>query len=358
MVLEVTISLTGGMTMIYIGMDVHKKTTTFCALASDGKVVRRGTVSSEESGWLEIVHHWSGEELSIVLETGCTTWWVVDVLREAGIQPVVIDARRFKMISDSKKKSDRHDARALADGLRGGLAQRIAVSVPREKARRGRSLMQTRQHILKQRNMTINSVKALLRSVGVEMKQGQWPKASHWEKVLANPAVPVWMKPILITHKNTWDHLEQQRQEFDALVHQELSQWPEAELLLEIPGFGPIVTMGILSAIDDVKRFKRPNQLASYAGLIPSSRDSGSVQRRGGITHQGRNLMRNFAVQAAWSAMRSKKLDPSLRKWSGRLVVKKGRQVAAVALARRLMILVHKFLSTGEVYNPSYPAAA
>jgi hypothetical protein len=68
--------------------------------------------------------------------------------------------------------------------------------------------------------------------------------------------------------------------------------------------------------------------------------------------------MRNFAVQAAWAAMRSKKLDPSLRKWAGRLVVKKGRQVAAVALARRLMVLVHKFLSTGEVYNPAYPAVA
>lgn len=344
--------------MIYIGMDVHKKTTTFCAIDSEGKVLRRGTVNSDESGWLEIVNRYSGEDLSIALETGCTTWWVVDILREAGIEPIVIDARRFKMIADSKKKSDRHDARALADGLRGGLAQRIAVNVPRSKARRARSLMQTRQHILKQRNMTINSVKALLRSVGVEIKQVRLPTEDHWEKVLNNPAVPLWMKPCLITHKSTWEHLERQRQEFDALVHQELAHWPEAELLMEMPGFGPIVTMGILSAIDDVKRFKRPNQLASYAGLIPSSRDSGSIQRRGGITHQGRNLMRNFAVQAAWSAMRSKKLDPSLRKWSGRLVVKKGRQVAAVALARRLMILVHNFLSTGEVYNPSYPAAA
>ena len=344
--------------MIYIGMDVHKKNTTFCALDSVGKVVRQGTVGSEESGWLKIVNHWSGEDLSIALETGCTTWWVVDVLREAGIEPVVIDARQFKMISDSKKKNDRHDARALADGLRGGLAPRIAVSVPREKARRARSLMQTRQQILKQRNMTVNAVKAMLRSVGGEIKQTQWPKESHWEKVLNNPAVPIWMKPILITHKSIWDHLEQQRHDLDALVNKELADWPEAELLMEMPGFGPIVTLGILSGIDDIKRFKCSNQLASYAGLIPASRDSGSVQRRGRITHQGRNLMRHFAVQAAWSAMRSKKLSPSLRKWSGRLIVKKGRQVAAVALARRLMVLVHRLLSTGEVYNPVYPTAA
>ena len=115
------------------------------------------------------------------------------------------------MIADSKKKSDRHDARALADGLRGGLAQRIAVSVPREKARRARSLMQTRHHILKQRTMSINAVKAMLRSVGVEMKRVQWPKQDSWERVLNDPAVPLWMKPLLITHKSIWEHLEQQK---------------------------------------------------------------------------------------------------------------------------------------------------
>jgi transposase len=166
------------------------------------------------------------------------------------------------------------------------------------------------------------------------------------------------MKPLLITQKSIWDHLEHQRHELDALVNEELNHWPEAELLMEIPGFGPIVTLAILSGIDNIKRFKRSNQLPSYAGLIPSSRDSGSIQRRGGITHQGRNLMRNYAVQAAWSAMRSKDLNPSLRKWSRGLIVKKGGQVTAVAMARRLLVLVHKFLSTGEVYNPAYPATA
>ncbi|MBU1157699.1 MAG: IS110 family transposase [Proteobacteria bacterium] len=344
--------------MIYVGMDIHKKTTTFCALDQEGKVIHRGTVPSGETGWLEAIHRWPKDEIAVALETGSMTWWVVDVLREAGIEPIVVDARQFKMIADSKKKSDRHDAWALADGLRGGLAERIAVNVPREKARRARSLMQTRQQILKQRNMTVNAVKAMLRSVGVEMKKAQWPKDSHWEKVLENPAVPIWMKPFLITQRSIWGHLEQQRQDFDALVHEELSCWPEAQLLLEMPGFGPIVTLGILSGIDDIKRFRRSNQLASYAGLIPSSRDSGAVQRRGGITRQGRSLMRYFAVQAAWAAMRSKNLTIPLRKWSRRLIVKRGKKVAAVALARRLLVLAHKLLTTEEVYNPNYPVVA
>ena len=343
--------------MIYVGMDVHKKTTTYCAIDEEGKVNRRATVPSDEAGWLGAVQDWLSGGVEVALETGCMTWWAVDVLRESGIEPVVVDARQFKMIADSKKKSDRHDARALAEGLRGGLAQRIAVSVPDQKTRRARALMQTRQHVLKQRNMSINMAKAMLRSVGVELKKSQWPKKQHWETVLDNPAVPLWMKPLLATHRSIWEHLERQKQDIDAMINQELCDWPEAELLYEMPGLGPIVTMGILSGIGDVNRFKRANQLASYAGLIPSSRDSGSVQRRGGITRQGRSLMRHFSVQAAWAALRSKSLTPSLRKWAKRLIVKRGRKVAAVALARRLLVLAYKFLKTGEVYNPAYPAS-
>jgi hypothetical protein len=105
-------------------------------------LMRRGTVEQRLSpAGLKSCKHWSGEDLSMVLETGCT--YLVGGGRTCarlGLSRVVIDARRFKMIADSKKKSDRHDARALADGLRGGLAQRIAVSVPRERARRGQVL--------------------------------------------------------------------------------------------------------------------------------------------------------------------------------------------------------------------------
>jgi len=127
--------------MRYVGMDIHSKTTTFCVIDDEGKICKRGKVESGESQWLGIVSHWPGEEVGVALESGNKTWWVVDVLRGAGIEPVVVDARQFKLISHSKKKSDKHDARALADALRGGLAQRYSVHVPREIARRGRSLL-------------------------------------------------------------------------------------------------------------------------------------------------------------------------------------------------------------------------
>ena len=341
--------------MRYVGMDIHSKTTTFCVIDDEGKICKRGKVYSGETGWLEVVGHWPGEEVMVALETGNLTWWVVDVLRGAGIDPVVVDARQMKLISHSKKKSDKHDARALADALRGGLAQRYSVHVPREIARRGRSLLRTRHLIVKQSVAQWNAARGMLRSVGVSLKKKDWNNEEGWEAILEHPAVPVWMKPLLVTHRQMWELLEAERKSLDSMVKAELSQWPQAEIVMEMPGFGPLVSLGVLSHLDDIHRFKRSCQVASYAGLVPSSRNSAEVIRQGGITHQGSAILRHLMVQAGWSAIRSKRLTPGLRKWFRRLLYKAGPQKAVVALARRLLVLAHRLLKNGEAYNPAYP---
>ena len=341
--------------MIYVGMDIHKKTTTFCAIDEEGKLAKRGKVPSDEDGWLGIVGNWPIDDVQVALETGAMTWWVVDVLREAGIEPVVVDARQFKLIADSKKKSDRRDARTLAEALKGGLAENCSVAVPTEKARQARSLMRTRHMVVTQATANMIAARSLLRSVGVFISKFDWAKQEKWEKLLNNPSIPVRMKPLLLVYRNVWETLNKERQDLDAMVAAEQERWPEAQLLRQIPGYGPIVTMAVLSSLDNPHRFKYPGQVASYAGLTPSSRDSGESQKRGGITHQGRPILRHLMVQAAWTAMRSKKLSPNLQKWTRRLIVKRGVMVAVVALARRLLILGYRLWKNGEAYNPAYP---
>ena len=341
--------------MIYVGMDVHKKTTTYCAINKDGKIAKRGKVASGDAGWLDIISQWPLNEVLVALETGGMTWWVVDVLRASGIEPVVVDARQFKMIADSKKKSDRRDARTLAEALRGGLAENCSVAIPSQRARQARSLMRTRHLVVKQSTSTMNAARSLLRSVGVSVTKHSWANEDHWVKLLDNPSVPIWMKPLLVVYRNIWEALKKEREDLDAMVVGEQAHWPEAALLRQIPGYGPIVTMAVLSSLDDPHRFKHSGQVASYAGLVPSSRDRGDSQKRGGITHQGRSMLRYLLVQAAWAAMRSKKLTPDLQKWTRRLIVKRGAMVATVALARRLLILGHRLWKNGEAYNPTYP---
>lgn len=266
---------------------------------------------------------------------------------------MVVDARHFKLIRESKKKCDRRDAFHLADGLRTGLAQQCAVSVPSERARRGRALLQARATIVKQCTASRNAALGLLRSVGISLSGRKWCSESGWEAVLLMRPVPEWMKPLLVLHRQQWRSAEAARRELDRQVAEELDLWSEADRLQEIPGYGPLVTLAVVTSIDDPKRF-RSKEVGSYAGLAPSVRASGARAGVGGITRQGRPVLRVLLIQAALASMRSQKLTPGLAKLWRRLYAQRGRQVAAAALARRLLLLGHKLMKNGQHYDPNF----
>jgi transposase len=340
--------------VINIGMDLHKKHTVFCAIDSEEAIVARGKVESTEEGWRGLVTRWPVAEVKVAFETGTLSWWAVDVVRSAGIEPVVVDARHFKLIRESKKKCDRRDAFHLADGLRAGLAQQCAVTVPSEKARRGRALLQARATVVRQSTASKNAVLGLLRSVGVSVTLRQWNSEVAWEAVLAVRAIPDWMKELLILHRQQWKAAEKAREELDRRTAQELHAWEPAKRLLEIPGYGPLVTLAVVTSIDDPSRF-RSKEVGSYAGLAPTVRASGKKEGLGGITRQGRPLLRTLLIQAGLAAMRSRHLSPGFTKLWRRLYAQRGRQLAAAALGRRLLVLGHKLMKNGQHYDPNYP---
>lgn len=343
--------------MDYIGMDVHKKHTVFCVVDETGQVVSRGKVESTEEAWREVLSRKPTDQVRLVFETGTMAWWLVAVAREAGIEPTVVDVRHFKLLATSKKKSDRRDAFLLADAGRTGIAARCAVVVPSDRARRGRSLLQARSTVKKQAIIARNAALGLLRSVGVLIiGKRQWRSAERWEEAVALPAVPIWMTPLLKAHRTMWTTADEICRELEKRVTTELAEWPSAAALSEIPGYGPLVTLGVLCTIDDPTRFRHARQAGSYAGLAPKVRASGETTKLGRITREGSPLLRHLMVQGAMSALRSKTLSPGLRRWAMRLVMKRGRSVAAVALARRLLTIGVKLLKTGEVYDPTYGA--
>ncbi len=346
--------------MKHIGMDLHRRNSTYCVVDEEGNVVSRGKVESNEEGWLSLLKRWPAKEVGLAVETGTLTWWAVDCARSIGIEPVVVDARQFKMVASSKKKSDRRDAFHLADALRAGLAQRCAVAVPSLRARSGRGVLEARATVVKQCTMSRNAALGLLRSIGLKVSVRCFASDAHWERFLAENVnqVPASMRASLEIHRRTWKALRSSRKEFDALVEAELQRWPEADRLKDIPGYGDIVTLAVASGIDDPKRFRTEKQVGSYAGMVPTVRASGDSAWHGGITHQGRGLLRVTMVQAAHSALNSKRLNPALKRWVWRLLLTKGRQVAAVALGRRLLTLGYKLLRSGDTYDPNFGATA
>ena len=344
--------------MIHIGMDVHKKHSTFCVLDPAGTVVVRGKVPSTEDGWRSVLTRWPAADMQVAVETGGLTWWLVDVARQLGIEPVVVDARQFKLVASSKKKTDRRDAFHLAEAVRTNIARLCSVAVPSVRARSGRALLQARATIVKQCTMSRNAALGLLRSVGLSMTKRRFHSDAHWDDTVASTMIPEWMRPLLGAHRAMWKSAEALRARMDRQVDSEFAAWPEAQPLLDMPGFGPLVSLAVASSVDDPKRFKGQKQVASYGGIVPSVRDSGDHESRGAITRQGRSLLRLYLVQAAHSAFRSKALSPALRRWAMRLLVRKGRAVAAIALGHKLLTIAFRLLSRGERYNPNFGADA
>lgn len=337
--------------MIYVGMDLHQKTTTWYACDGQGQRVGSGKVDSDAAGWRLIFARFDAQ-LQVAIETGATTWFCVEQLRLLGIEPVVVDARHFKLIAESRKKSDRRDARTLAEALVNGTAQQCSVSVPSERARQGRSLLQARKTIVEQGTASRNAIKGLLRSCGVQLPTTLWRHPEQLRAALTTlDRVPDWMHPLLHAHYCVWLQTQQQRAALDQQVTQQLQSWPEVKHLQTIPGFGALVTLAVASSIDDPQRFRRGKHVASYAGLAPSVRNSGQSTRHGGITHQGRSLLRHALTQAAHSALRSRSLARTHQTWVRAIDAKRGRQIAVTAFARRLIVLAHQMWLTGECYR-------
>ena len=344
--------------MIYIGMDLHQKTTTWYACDDRGQRLGSGKVDSDQAGWAHVLSRFEGP-VQVAIETGSITWFCVEQLRALGVEPVVVDARHFKLIAESRKKSDRRDARTLAESLFNGTAQQCTVSVPSERARHGRTLLQARKTIVDQGTASRNAIKGLLRGCGIQLKSTLWRHPEQLQDaLLALERVPEWMSPLLQSHYEVWLQTQKQRAALDKQIEHTLHAWPEAAHLQTIPGFGALVTLAVTSAIDDPQRFRRGKQVASYAGLPPSVRNSGQSTRHGGITHQGRGLLRHALTQAAHCALRSHQLSQEHRTWIRALDARRGRQIAITAFARRLIVIAHQMWLTGEVYRTKPLAAA
>ena len=119
-------------------------------------------------------------------------------------------------------------------------------------------------------------------------------------------------------------------------------------LLESIPGIGPRCSRVLLAELGDIQRFPTADHLASYLGLTPAEYSSGDSIRRGSITRQGNGHIRALLVEAAWTAIRK---DPIRRQFYARLAARMGGKKAIVAVARKLAIIIHRMLSTGELYR-------
>ena len=269
--------------MIYVGLDLHKKTIQIAAVDYRGATLLNKKIRNTHASLeMEISRMPKGSKY--VIESSSVWEDVYHYMRnELGLDVVLSDPYKTKLIAESKKKTDKVDALILADMLRGGYISECYV--PEGRTADERKLVRYRRMMIKNRGREKNSIHGILLQASLDLDEA--PFSSRWlaqVRKLGDYRIGGFLRSI-----ECYNDLIRQA---DVRVAAMVKNSPEAMLLKSIPGIGNFSALVISSMVGDIERFNSPQNLISYAGLAPSVRNSANVVHHGRITKRGDTLMR------------------------------------------------------------------
>lgn len=338
-----------------LALDLGKKSIDWCEVKG-GRVIGRGRVERLE-GLVPILGCGSGEA-QVGFEACREARHVHDVVLSWGHTPRMFDTtrvRRLAGIGEHGRKNDRLDAERLAIALERGHA--AFAHVLSDDGRRLRELQELHRMLVHARKSAVIHARGILRGRGVDFPACEPDKfAQRLRKAELPSAIGALVEPLL----GPLEAIEPELAKVDLSIHALCVQQkdPVVERLASVPGVSLLVAAAFISTIDDPHRFRNASQVASYLGLCPSEETTGGRRRLGSITKQGNAHTRELLVQAAWCVLRSRDTKDPLVHWGHRMMQRRGRMRAAVAVARRLARILWGLWRHGAYYDPYEQARA
>lgn len=338
---------------IYIGLDVHSKHTTFCIQDSNGSTLSTGEFSTTAAAFAEFVErHEVPPKTPVALESGTVSFFVARQLSMLGLDPQVINANEVRRTARRRgQKSDTRDAEELCHGLRTGMYRSI-VHVPPREIRLIRETLMRRRSFVRTAAAQIVAVKALLRAAGVRRSTAALKTSKAWKKLIADlePTNPE-LAQFVDCHRMTWTTAVNQARKLETQLERLGRPYNEHLCRLQqILGVGPIVAITVVAALSDPHRFPTAKHVASYAGLVPMTSQSGDRDHHGHITKSGNSELRSMLIEAAHHA--SKPKHP-LHSMFARICAKKGYKIAVTAVAHRLLRIMWAMLKNQTDFDVS-----
>lgn len=336
--------------MIYVGMDVSCKSFFVHAINERKKVLFRGAVHSTESGLRGLMRRLGGEPKVVVFEAGNQLKWIARVLKRIeGVVVHVVHPNEVKWISQSSGKTDKVDARKLAELARGDLLPR-KVHVVEGHIRELRELVGARHTLQGKRVALINAARGYLRQEGQRLPE-KFFQRRDWQMVLERLKVSDALRQILRSFMSGIEALKRSEAELTERILR--IEDKRLGFLESIPSVGKLTARVLLGAMDGVERFDDKKAVARYGALAPTIYQSGNVVHLGHINRDGRQEVRRVLLQCAHtlSRMRSRGAGP-LRAFFERVERKRGKKIAIVALARKLLTTAYGVLKSGQYYDP------
>jgi transposase len=318
----------------YIGIDLHQAFFQACAVTGTGERLWEGRFARTPDGMQALTARCTPDS-ALAVEASTPTWHFADMVAGAVADLRIVDPFKTRLKAGYAAKTDRLDARRLADALRRDSV--VGIYYPPLAVRELRELCRSRCALVQVRTAVINRLRAvLLRHGVVEARRLAKTRDDAWLDTLGLPpraaASVRRLRQVLATVRAEAAHV-------DTEVQQLAAADPIARALQETIGVGPVLALTIRAEIGDIGRFATPAHLASYAGLVPRVEASAGRMRYGRITKRGSPWLRWALVEAA---IHGTKRTDRVGRWGRRLAVQKGALTARVALARVLCTEIYE----------------
>lgn len=344
--------------MFMVGFDLGKRKSQLCVQDAEGTVLAEVRLNTTRDDILAALTRYPGAR--VLLEASTSAEWVARLLESSGFSVVVADPRFSLMYAqrDKKVKTDRRDARALADALR--LKAFRPAHRKSDLARRLQGRLIVRSQLVGMRSKMVNLVRSMCEREGVILPRCD---ASAFAKMIDGEQ----MDPVLFELVGPAVHQIISLTAAVKAADEELSaiakSHPAAKLLQTVRGVGPVTSLAFVATVDDPARFKSARELTSYIGLVPGEHSSGDTKRRpGAITKTGDPLLRTYLYEAAVAMAKRTAPESHLKSWFTKLASRSNargtKPRARVALARRLARIMFAMWRDNTTFNASRTAPA
>jgi transposase len=290
--------------------------------------------------------------MRIAIEAGTHSPWVSRLLEECGHEVLVANARKTRLIYSNKRKTDQIDAENLARLAR--LDPRLLYPLKHrgEDAQAHMALIRSREALVDCRTQLVNHVRGAVKSFGHRLPK--CPARSFHKR--ASEHIPEALLPALGPILEQIASLTERIRQYDRKL-QTISKerYPETELLRQVEGIGTLTALTFVLTLEDPYRFEKSRSVGAYLGLVPATDRSGDSDPQKRISKEGDQMLRKLLVGSAHYVLGPFGSDSDLRRHGQKIASRGGKNAkkrAAVAVARKLAVLLHSLWISGEAYEP------
>jgi len=298
----------------------------------------------------------SERPLRIAVEAGTHSPWVSRLLEECGHEVLVANARKVRLIYANKRKTDEMDAENLARLARLDPKLLYPVEHRSEDSQAHMAIIRSRQALVDCRTQLVNHVRGTVKSFGHRLPK--CPARSFHKRASEHipEALGPALGPILKQIGSLTERIRDYERQLEAICQE---RYPETDLLRQVEGIGPLTALTFVLTLEDPYRFERSRSVGAYLGLVPATSQSGERDPQKRISKEGDEMLRRLLVGSAHYILGPFGKDSDLRRHGEKIAsrgAKNAKKRAAVAVARKLSVLLHRLWVSGEVYEPLYNA--